>query len=390
MSQLFKVSFQEPIKLGDDVYSPGYGFTAPAEQFFGSYYTRELAPLNLFKEGLFAEISRGYYGIFKDITLEVGGVTLRKGDRFYGLPQESSTLGLVTFSEDPIGDYVMHIATVSMTSDTYQIDPGKVTTAILTFKDGDKPVKVSGPGLTAVDETAGQYSFDVTAPMRPGLLSSTVVFTHDDVTYSYPLMMNVKAPTLEFKQINSQMLGGKTEPITFSLKVGGQVPKLTLLSASTNGGAKVGDLVQREDSEFFDLYVTANNTATQLQITALFDLGEWTQSFLFTVNVLTKDVGTGLVGGGGVLDINLTQLVRIMITIGGNPVKNLTTKSLVASGSKSYNTYTKKLVKVDDNGIWQWSVYTNSTEGPLYFDITITVDGVDYQLPQQTLIVRAM
>lgn len=387
MSQLFKVSFLEPIKLGDDVYSPGYGFTAPAEQFFGSYFTRELAPLNLFKEGLFAEISRGYYGIFRDILVEVGNVTLRKGDRFYGLPQESSTLGLITFNEDPIGDYVMHVASVSMTSDTYQIEPGKVTTVILTFKDGTDPVAVSGPGLVAIDGKVGQYSFNVTSPMRPGLLSSTVVFTHDGVTYSYPLMMNVKAPTLEFKQINSQMLGGKTEPITFSLKVGGQVPKLTLLSVSANGGVKVGDLVQREDSEYFDLYITPNNSAAKLQITALFDLGEWTQSFLFTVNVVTEDVSTGLVGGGS-LDINLTQLVRILIMIGGSPVTNLTTKSLVASGSKSFNTYTKKLVKVDDNGLWQWSVYTNSTEGPMYFDITVTVDGVDYVLPQQTVIVR--
>lgn len=387
MSQLFKVSFLEPIKLGDDVYSPGYGFTAPAEQFFGPYYIRELAPLNLFKEELFEEISRGYYKITRDLILNVGSVTLRKGDRFYGLPQESGTLGLVTFSEDAVGDYVMHIASVSMTSDTALIEPGQITVVGLTFMDGTKPVKVTGADLTPVDEAAGKYSLQVTAPLKPGVLSLTVVFKAGDTNYAYPLLLNVKSPAVTFVQSTRSMLGGQTLGIAFTVDVAGTKPDLKLVSATADGGGIVKDLVEIDKSKGeWQLFVTAAVVAATMNVKATFDLGGWTYPVAFPISVTTKETATEL--QGSVLDINLTQLVRMKIVLEGKPVTNLTTKSLVASGSRSYNTYTKKLVKVDDQGTWQWSVYTNSTEGPMYFDITITVDGVDYVLPQQTIIVR--
>jgi len=386
MSQLFKVSFLEPIKLGDDVYSPGYGFTAPAEQFFGSYFTRELAPLNLFKEGLFAEISRGYYGIFRDILVELGNVTLRKGDRFYGLPQESSSLGLITFQEDPVGDFIMHVSSVSMTSSLTLIDPGKVTLVPLTFKDGNKPVKVTGPGLVAIDEATGEYSFEVSAPLKPGVLTATVVFKAGDTNYSYPLLLNVKSPDVTFTQKTTSMLGGQTLGIEFTADVAGTKPDLTLVSASAGSGIVKELVAIDKETGTWQLFVTAPMVAATMNVKATFDLGGWTYAVVFPVSVTTKEVVPEL--QGSVLDINLTQLVRMKIILEGKPVTSLVTKSLVASGSKSFNTYTKKLVKVDDNGLWQWSVYTNSTEGPMYFDITITVDGVDYVLPQQTVIVR--
>lgn len=391
MSQLFKLTFNEPIRIGDDVYSPGYTFTAPAEQFFGPHSKRELAPLNLFKEGLFEEIVRGYYRIPRDFTLEVGSVTLRKGNRFYGLPVDAGGVGIITFLKDPIGDYTMDIAGVSVQAENTAMDIYDTIQADLYFTESGEPVEVEGLLLKATDEK-GHYTVQVSAAAfgsKPGSFSLDVNFrTKEGLQYTYPLMVTVRTPGVTVNQKTTMLLASQDGQLDFSISIFDKFPQATLVSASMDRGGSVGELISKGNGEF-SLMVKSGATEGNSKISAVFDVGGWTFKHDFTVSIISKDASV-TVPGGNLLDINLTQLLKIKIILDGKPVTNLTTKSLVISGSKSYNTYTKKLVKVDEAGTWQWSVYTNSTQGPVYFDIVITVDGLDYTLPRQTFTVRAL
>lgn len=383
MSQLIKLTFNESIQVGDDVYSEGYSVTLPADQVFGSHTRRQLAPFDFFGENLVEEIERGHYRLSKDIVIDLVGKSIRKRDQFYHTIPSLDAFGQLQVSIDSAGIFKVSQSNLAVQIANPILTPGgenKVTLAF--FFEGTK-VGVNSLDLTPVDDWS--YELTVNAPLTPGYLSVPLVVTYEGINYTFSLGLSVSTPRYAITNLTPSLVTGKKGELRFSVAVEGGYPAVELKSATTDGGT-IGDFyVVDATNGIWALELTPSG-ASSMNVKLVLDVKGWTINWATRVTVTSNAPDIGLTNG--VLDINLTQLVRMKISLEGKPVTELTTKSLVASGSKSYNTYTKRLVKVDDNGTWQWSVYTNSTEGPLYFDIVITVGGVDHALPRQTIIVR--
>jgi hypothetical protein len=137
----------------------------------------------------------------------------------------------------------------------------------------------------------------------------------------------------------------------------------------------------------YGLEVTPKDVVFTMNVRLTLSLDGWIVPWSTYVVVTQKDASSEVIEGG-VLTFNLTQVVKIRVVSEGKPVPTLTTKSLSLSGSPSYHTYAKTLVKVED-GLYQFSIYTNNIAGTMYADIVVTIDGVDLALPRFPITVRA-
>lgn len=378
MSQNIQFTFNEPIPIGDSTYPEGFNQLIPVDQVFGPYRHRQYATFDLFQMPFFERVARGHYRIVNDMTISVGKSVLTQGENVYALPREGGLTGYVDFKADAVGDMHMRVSNVKVSATPINIEPGETSTVTFTFTDDGQPIDVM-TDMTYVDK--GVYTKDVTATLKPGTLYYPVEFTYDGEDYLREVTFNIAPPEVNVVQITQQILAGTTVPMEFTLEVGGKFPIVSLKSVSTDLGS-VGALESIDQAlGQWGLVITGPNAARKMNIRAVFDIEGWTYVHTFVVNVTVKSNDV-VIDGNGRLDTNLTQLIRMNITLQGEPVTDLTTKSLVFTGAPSLNTYTKRLTKLNNFGDYQLSVYTNNIQGVIYLDITITVNAIDYILPQ--------
>lgn len=390
MSQLIKITFNEAVPTGDEVYPHRFTMYLPAEQVFGSHARRQLAPFDLFDSGLglVTEIDRGYYRLTHDMEIEIGPRTIRQTDSFYYTLPTSPAFGWFGAIVNQDGTFTLRQSDLSILAENTVLKPGVVNTVNLTFFYQGKPIVVTGPGLTPAAN--GTFDLDVTAPMKPGAWQSSVEFTYEGIDYDYPMSFSVLQPGLEIQNLTPSMKAGLKGLFYFSVVRDTGVksyPEVKIASAAIDGGT-AGELHSLDkDRGRWGMELTPKDIVFTMNLRLVLDIDGWRVPWSTYVVVTQKDASSDIVDGE-VLKLNLTQVVKLRIMSESKPVANLTTKSLQLSGSPSYHTYSKTLVKLSD-GLYQFSIYTNNVQGTMYADIVVTIDGVDLTLPRFPITVRA-
>lgn len=389
MSQLIQITFNEAVPVGDEVYPKGYLLTLPAEQAFGSHSRRKLAPFDLFDSGLelVTDMGEGFYRLAYNMDITVGARTIRQSDLFfYELPVQPSFGWLVPILNQN-GSFTLQQSDISILSEFTSVEAGISNEVLLTFFYKGGKVAVTGPDLTSNGD--GSYTLNVVARTRPGSWQYSLKFTYNDVDYEYPLTLSVVEPPLVINNLTPSMKAGEMGLFEFNLTrfiPGRYYPEVKIASVEIDGG-DAGSLHKLDDQGKWALEVTPRSTVFTMNLRIVFDIEGWKVPWSTYVQVRQKDTDSEVVSGD-VLMMNLTQTVKIRVISEGDPVKSLTTKSLVLSGSPSYHTYAKTLVKVED-GLYQFAIYTNNVAGTMYADIVVTIDGIDLALPRFPLTVRA-
>lgn len=387
MSQLIQITFNEPVPIGDEVYPEGYVLTIPAEQVFGSHSRRQLAPFDLFDSGLelVRDLDDGFYRLAYNMEIDVGVRTIRQSDLFhYRLPAQPAFGWLVAIVNQN-GSFTLQQSDISILTQFTSLKPGVSNDITLTFFYQGGKVTVTGPNL--VSNGDGSYTLTVVAPTKPGSWQYNLKFTCNGIDYEYPLSLSVMQPGLTITNTTPSLKAGELGMLLFSIEREGidEAPDVKLMDASIDGGA-AGELHLLHDN-VYGLEVTPKDVVFTMNVRLKLSIDGWIVPWTTYVVVTQKDA-TSEVVSGDVLAMNLTQVVKIRVISEGQPVKTLTTKSLELSGSPSYHTYAKSLVKVED-GLYQFSIYTNNIAGTMYADIVVTIDGVDLALPRFPLTVRA-
>lgn len=386
MSQLIQITFNEPIPVGDEVYPEGYRLLIPAEQVFGSHARRQLAPFDLFDSGLelVRDLDGGFYRLAYNMDITIGPRTIRQSDLFYYEIPTAPAFGWLTVIVNQNGSFTLRQSDITVLAVGTTVNPGAENTVNLTFFYKGNKVAVTGPALTPGEN--GTFDLKVTAPVRPGSWQYDVRFNYEGIDYDYPLSLSVLQPGLTITNTTPSLKAGVQGLLLFSVVRDTEAaPNVKLLSASLDGGTS-GELHLVHDN-VYGLEVTPKDVVFTMFVRLVLSIDGWTVPWNTYVTITQKDASSEVVSGD-VLAMNLTQVVKIRVISEGQPVKTLTTKSLELSGSPSYHTYAKSLVKVED-GLYQFSVYTNNIAGTMYADIVVTIDGVDLALPRFPLTVRA-
>lgn len=384
MSQIIQITFNEPIPVGDDVYPEGYRAFLPADQVFGAYARRQLAPFDLFDTALelVTDLGEGFYRLAYDIEIVIGPRTIRQSDLFYHEIPTSLAFGWLTAIVNQNGSFTIKQSDLAVLVKNSVLQPGIPNTVELEFFYKGNPVKVTGP--VEVDD---HYELTVTPPIRPGAWQYDLPFNYDGVDYTYPLTFSVLAPSIKFTNRTPSMKAGELGLFRFSVErtYSGitDYPEVKLVSAAIDGGTP-GDLHPVHTD--WGLEVTPKDVVFTMNIKLVLDIDGWKVPWTAYVAVTQKDASSTVVDGS-VLKLNLTQTVKLRILADGKPVTSLTTKELTLSGSLSYHTYSKQLVKVSD-GVYQFSIYTNNVSGTMRVNITVNIDGVDLKLAEFPVIVR--
>lgn len=387
MSQLIQIIFNEPVPIDDEVYPEGYVLTIPAEQVFGSHARRQLAPFDLFDSGLelIRDLGDGFYRLAYNMEITVGVRTIRQSDLFqYRIPTQPAFGWLVAIVNQN-GSFTIQQSDITILTQFTSLKPGASNDVTLTFFYQGGKVTVTGPNL--VSNGDGSYTLTVTAPTKPGSWQYNLKFTCNGIDYEYPLSLSVMQPGLTITNTTPSLKAGELGMLLFSIEREGidETPDVKLMDASIDGGV-AGELHLLHDN-VYGLEVTPKDVVFTMNVRLKLSIDGWIVPWSTYVVVTQKDA-TSEVVSGDVLALNLTQVVKIRVISEGQPVKTLTTKSLELSGSPSYHTYAKTLVKVED-GLYQFSVYTNNIAGTMYADIVVTIDGVDLALPRFPITVRA-
>lgn len=384
MSQLIQITFNEPIPVGDEVYPEGYILTIPADQVFGSHARRQKAPFDLFDTGLelVRDLDDGFYRLNYDMEIVIGPRTIRQSDLFYyELPSEPA-FGWFTAIVNQNGSFTLRQSDLSVLIQDNVVKPGIPNTVQAEFF--FKGEKVDVTGLTPLP--GGHYEFYVTPPLRPGSWQYTLKFGYEGVEYEYPVTFSVMQPGLTITNTTASLKAGEKGLLTFTVERDiMSALGVSLISASIDGGT-AGELHLLHDN-VYGLEVTPKDVVFTMFVRLVLSIDGWTVPWNTYVTVTQKDASSEVVSGDA-LEMNLTQLVKIRVISEGKPVATLKTKSLGLSGSPSYHTYSKSLVKVED-GLYQFSIYTNNVAGTMYADIVVTIDDVDLALPRFPLTVRA-
>jgi hypothetical protein len=386
MSQLIQLVFNEPVPVGDEVYPEGHRMLIPAEQVFGSHARRQLAPFDLFDTGLelVRDLDDGFYRLAYNIEITIGARTLRQSDLFYYELPTALAFGWLTAIVNQNGSFTLRQSDISVLAAGTTVNPGAENTVNLTFFYQGNKVAVTGPALTPSEN--GTFDLKVTAPVRPGSWQYDVRFNYEGIDYDYPLSLSVLQPGLVITNVTPSMKAGELGLLQFSVERDTlDRPNVALISAAIDGGTP-GELHPLHDN-VYGLEVTPKDVVFTMNVRLVLSIDGWLVPWNTYVLVTQKDASSEIVSGD-VLTFNLTQVVKIRVISEGKPVKTLTTKSLVLSGSPSYHTYAKSLVKVED-GLYQFSIYTNNIAGTMYADIVVTIDGVDLALPRFPITVRA-
>lgn len=387
MSQLINITFNEAIPVGDEVYPEGYRLLIPADQVFGSHARRQKAPFDLFDSALelVTDLDRGFYRLAYNIEITIGPRTIRQSDLFYYDLPSAPSFGWLTVIINENGSFTLRQSDLSVLIIDTVLQPGVPNTVEAEFF--FKGVKVEVTGLTPLPDE--RYEFYVTPPARPGAWAYTLEFGYDGIDFSYPVTFSVMQPGLTITNRTPSLKAGRKELFVFDVQrtIGGVVgnPSVTLVSAEIDGGT-AGELHSLGSGKW-GLDVTAKDVVFTMNLRLRLNIDGWIVPWSTNV-VVTKKDATSEVVEGDVLAFNLTQVVKIRVISGGKPVATLSTKSLELSGSPSYNTYSKTLVKLED-GLYQFSIYTNNIAGTMYADIVVTIDGVDLALPRFPITVRA-
>lgn len=389
MSQLIQILFNEAVPVGDDVYPEGHRLMLPAEQAFGSHASRQLAPFDLFDSALelVTDLGDGFYRLAYNMDVTIGPRTIRQSDLFHYQLPSSPAFGWFIAIVNPNGSFTLRQSDLSLLATGTVLQPGVDNVVNVQFFYQGTPIAVTGPDLTP----GANDSFDlkVAGPMRPGSLQYDVRFTYQGVDYDYPLTLSVLQPGLGIANETPSLKAGEKGLFKFSvLRTTGTstvtTPDVKIASAALDGG-QPGELHSLGNG-MWALEVTPKDVVYTMYVRLVLDIEGWKVPWT-TYVVITQKAASGTVIDGSVLKINLTQPVRLRIMSDSKLVKTLTTKSLKLSGSPSYHTYSKSLVKVDD-GIFQFSVYTNAVQGTMYADIVVTIDGVDLAIPTFPITVR--
>lgn len=388
MSQLIQITFNEAVPVGDEVYPEGYILTIPADQVFGSHARRQKAPFDLFDTGLelVRDLDDGFYRLNYDMEINVGR-TIRQSDLFYyELPSEQA-FGWLTLTVNQNGSFTLRQSDITVLAAGTTINPGVQNTINLSFFFQGELIAVTGPALTPGEN--GTYNLNVMGPTRPGTWQYDVKFTYEGADLAYPLSLSVLQPGLTITNTTASLKAGALGLLTFTVErqLGETVdyPSVSLVSASVDGGT-AGELHSLHDS-VHGLEVTPKDVVFTMKARLVLNIDGWLVPWDTYVTVTQKDADSEIISGDALV-MNLTQVVLIRVVSEGKPVKTLTTKSLVLSGSPSYHTYAKTLVKVED-GLYQFSIYTNNVAGTMYADIVVTIEGVDLALPRFPITVRA-
>lgn len=387
MSQLIQIVFNEAIPVGDEVYPEGYRLTIPADQVFGSHARRQLAPFDLFDSALelVTDLDRGFYRLAYDLEITIGPRTIRQSDLFYYDIPTAPAFGWLTAIVNENGSFTIRQSDLSVLVQDSVLEPGVVNSVTLTFF--FKGEKVDVTGLTPLP--GGHYEAYVEAPPRPGSWQYTLKFGYEGIQYEYPLTFSVMQPGLTITNTTPSLKAGVQGLLTFTVDrmIGGVVghPAVELIGAEIDGGT--AGVLHSLGGGKWGLEVTPKDVVFTMNVRLRLSIDGWVVSWVSYVVVTQKDASSEVVSGSA-LEMNLTQLVKIRVLSEGKPVASLVTKSLELSGSPSYNTYSKSLVKVED-GLYQFSIYTNNVAGTMYADIVVTIDGVDLSLPRFPLTVRA-
>ena len=386
MSQLIQITFNEPIPVGDEVYPEGYRLLIPAEQVFGSHARRQLAPFDLFDSGLelVRDLDGGFYRLAYNMDITIGPRTIRQSDLFYYEIPTAPAFGWLTVIVNQNGSFTLRQSDITVLAAGTTVNPGAENTVNLTFFYKGNKIAVTGPALTPGEN--GTFDLKVTAPVRPGSWQYDVRFNYEGIDYDYPLSLSVLQPGLTITNVTPSLKAGVQGLLLFSIVRDTEAaPNVKLLSASIDGGTS-GELHLVHDN-VYGLEVTPKDIVFTMFARLVLSIDGWTVPWNTYVTITQKDA-TSEVISGDVLAMNLTQVVKIRVISEGQLVKTLTTKSLELSGSPSYHTYSKSLVKVED-GLYQFSIYTNNIAGTMYADIVVTIDGVDLALPRFPITVRA-
>jgi len=384
MSQLIQITFNEAIPVGDEVYPEGYILTIPADQVFGSHARRQKAPFDLFDSGLelVRDLDDGFYRLAYNMEITIGPRTIRQSDLFYYELPSAPAFGWLTVIVNQNGSFTLLQSDLSVLIQDNVVKPGITNTVSAEFF--FKGQKVAVTGLTPLP--GGHYEFYVTPPARPGSWQYNLKFGYEGIQYEYPVTFSVTPPGLTITNTTASLKAGDLGMLTFTIERDLlTVPKVSLISASIDGGTP-GELHHLHDN-VYGLEVTPKDVVFTMFVRLVLSIDGWTVPWNTYVTVTQKDATSEVISGDALV-MNLTQVVKIRVISEGQPVKTLKTKSLELSGSPSYHTYAKQLVKVED-GLYQFSIYTNNVAGTMYADIVVTIDGVDLALPRFPLTVRA-
>ena len=384
MSQLIQITFNEAIPVGDEVYPEGYILTIPADQVFGSHARRQKAPFDLFDSGLelVRDLDDGFYRLAYNMEITIGPRTIRQSDLFYYELPSAPAFGWLTVIVNQNGSFTLLQSDLSVLIQDNVVKPGVTNTVSAEFF--FKGQKVNVTGLTPLP--GGHFEFYVTPPSRPGSWQYNLKFGYEGIQYEYPVTFSVLQPGLTITNTTASMKAGELGMLTFTVERDiPAVPKVALISASIDGGT-AGELHHLHDN-VYGLEVTPKDVVFTMFVRLVLSIDGWTVPWNTYVTVTQKDATSDVISGDALV-MNLTQVVKIRVISEGVPVKTLKTKSLELSGSPSYHTYAKQLVKVED-GLYQFSIYTNNIAGTMYADIVVTIDDVDLALPRFPLTVRA-
>ena len=384
MSQLIQITFNEPVPVGDEVYPEGYLLTIPADQVFGSHARRQKAPFDFFDSGLelVRDFDDGFYRLNYDLEISIGPRIIRQSDLFYYELPSAPAFGWLTAIVNQNGSFTLLQSDMSVLVQDNVVKPGVTNTVSAEFF--FKGQKVNVTGLTPLP--GGHFEFYVTPPSRPGSWQYNLKFGYEGIQYEYPVTFSVLQPGLTITNTTASLKAGELGMLTFTVERDiPAVPKVSLISASIDGGT-AGELHHLNDN-VYGLEVTPKDVVFTMFVRLVLSIDGWTVPWNTYVTVTQKDATSDVISGDALV-MNLTQVVKIRVISEGVPVKTLKTKSLELSGSPSYHTYAKQLVKVED-GLYQFSIYTNNVAGTMYADIVVTIDGVDLALPRFPLTVRA-
>jgi hypothetical protein len=387
MSQLIQITFNEAVPVGDEVYPKGYVLTLPAEQAFGAHSRRRLAPFDLFDSGLelVTDLDGGFYRLAYDMEISIGVRTIRQSDLFYYEIPTQLAFGWLVAMVNENGSFTIRQSDISILTQFTSLKPGASNDVQLTFFYQGGKVTVTGPNLTSNGD--GSYTLTVVAPTKPGSWQYNLKFTCNGIDYEYPLSLSVMQPGLTITNVTPSLKAGELGMLLFTIERQDidSLPDVKLINAAIDGGT-AGELHLVHDN-VYGLEVTPKDVVFTMNVRLTLSLDGWIVPWSTYVVVTQKDASSEVIEGG-VLTFNLTQVVKIRVVSEGKPVPTLTTKSLSLSGSPSYHTYAKTLVKVED-GLYQFSIYTNNIAGTMYADIVVTIDGVDLALPRFPITVRA-